>query len=107
MDTLEDALWSDVEDHIDNTILVAWDGCHKIYLALDQQEAKWFREGYPYIVQDEPEAMLASVMAWYESSCSLKFVSGVRSNPDDPNAGFVHLIEQFDERNPEFHEEDE
>ena len=101
MDTINSDLWSDVEDHLDDAILIAWDGCHKIYLALDQTEADWFRSSYPYIVEDTYEAMLATLMDWYNASCGLKFVSGVRHNADDPNAGFIDLIEQFDARDPD------
>jgi hypothetical protein len=99
--TTTNTLWEDVEAHIDNTILIAWDGCHKIYMALDQHEADYFRSGYPYIVEDTSEAMLATLMDWYNASCGLKFVSGVRYNPDNPNDGFISLIEQFDERDPD------
>lgn len=99
--TTTNTLWEDVEAHIDNTILIAWDGCHKIYMALDPHEADYFRSGYPYIVEDTSEAMLATLMDWYNASCGLKFVSGVRYNPDNPNDGFISLIEQFDERDPD------
>ena len=100
--TTTKTLWEDVEAHIDNTILIAWDGCHKIYMALDEYEADFFRSGYPYIVEDTSEAMLATLMDWYNASCGLKFVSGCRTpNADDPNSGFLSLIEQFDERDPD------
>lgn len=101
MKTRRSELWSDVEANIGEAILIAWDGCHKIYLALDQQEADWFRSSYPYIVEDTDEVMLATLINWYDQSCGLRFVSGVRHNPDNPNEGFVRLIEQFDERDPE------
>ena len=100
-------LWADVEAHIDEAILIAWDGCHKIYLALDEVEADFFRSGYPHIVQDNSEAMLATVMDWYDASCGLKFVSGVRYNAEDPNAGFISLIEQFDDRDPDMQIDEE
>jgi hypothetical protein len=100
-------LWSDVQDHIEDTILIAWDGCHKIYMALDDHEAAYFRSGYPYIVEDSAEAMLATLMDWYDASCGLKFVSGVRYNAEDPNAGFISLIEQFDDRDPDMQIDEE
>ena len=100
-------LWDDVLDHLLDTHLIAWDGCHKIYMALDHREADWFRANYPYIVEDTSEAMLATLMDWYNDSCGLKFVSGVRHNPDDPNAGFISLIEQFDPRDPDMEIDDE
>jgi hypothetical protein len=83
-----------VAKEIVNAHLVATDGCHKIYLAMDEEEAEWFRENYEYVVEDTAEVMLTTVMEWFENSCSLRFVSAVRHNADDPNAGFTHLIEQ-------------
>lgn len=102
MKTTDTHLWSDVADTIDEAILVAWDGCHKIYLALDEPEAEFFRTNYPHIVEDTPTVMFTTVVDWYDRSCGLRFVSGVRYNPDDPNAGFSQLITQFDLRDPEY-----
>jgi hypothetical protein len=75
--------------------LVAYDGCHKIYLAMDEVEAEWFRQNYEYWLEAGIDEMLATVTMWYEESCFLRFVSAVRYNPDDPNAGFTNLIAQF------------
>lgn len=84
-----------VADFIDEAVLVAWDGCHKIYLALDEAEATWFADHYGETVRDKPDVMMAYVIRWWEDSCGLRFVSGVRSNPEDPNAGFVDIVPQF------------
>lgn len=90
-------LFRRVVDVIDDAVLVAFDGCHKIYLALDDYEADWFRQYFDYTVQDTPEVMLNSVIEWYEDSCPLRFVSSVRRNHDDPSAGFTTLIAQFED----------
>lgn len=89
-------LFSRVRDYIDDTLLIAWDGCHKIYLALDEVEADWFRENYEHTVEESPEFMLTMLGKWWEESCLLKFISGVRHNEADPNAGFISLIGQGD-----------
>jgi hypothetical protein len=103
-----------VEDHIGQAILVAWDGCHKIYLALDEAEADYFREYYgqnasggSVVVEADADTMLATVVRWYENSCGLKFVSGVVSNEADPNAGFTQIVEQGAEYEDEDEDEDE
>ena len=83
-----------VENHINQAHLVAFDGCHKIYLALDEWEAKWFREEYPHVVEGSPDDMLSTVVGWWEESCFLKFVSGVTHNEEDPNAGFINIVPQ-------------
>jgi hypothetical protein len=90
-----------VEDYIDKAHLVAFDGCHKIYLALDEYEADYFREHYgqnasggSVVVEADADTMLEAVVNWYAESCGLKFVSGVVRNEKDPNAGFTQIVEQ-------------
>ena len=97
MNTTTPPLFDKVASVIGEAHLVAFDGCHKIYVALDSMEADWFREKYEIIVDGTPDEMLAAVIRWYDESCFLKFVSGVRYNPDDPNAGFIPLIRQGEE----------
>jgi hypothetical protein len=89
--------WEAVEEYVQDAVLIAFDECHKIYLAMDEQEAQFFRENYqPAVVEGaSPEAMLETLREWWDESCSLRFVSAVWSNESDPNAGFVSLISQF------------
>ena len=92
-DTLTEG-WDRVEDHLDDAILIAWDECHKMYLALDETEANWFRTSDYTVVESTPAEMLATLHRWFDESCGLRFISGVRHNAENPNAGFVSLIEQ-------------
>lgn len=98
--TMED-YWSDVEYAMEDAYLVAFDGCHKIYLAMDEEQAEWFRNNYNG--QDDntdmnfsasSHKMLEKVREWYEGSCSLRFIQSVETNHEDPNAGFKALIPQ-------------
>jgi hypothetical protein len=41
-----DELFEPVADAVENAILVAFDGCHKIYVAMDEEQADWFRRNY-------------------------------------------------------------
>lgn len=86
--------WDNVEDYIDDARLIAFDGCHKIYLALDDIEAAWFSTNYDHVLRDTPKVMMAQLRKWYDESCPLKFIQGVRHDADDPNAGFISLIDQ-------------
>ena len=92
--TVRADLFDEVASWVHDAHLVAFDGCHKIYLAMDEYEANWFRENYEFVFVDTPEAMLNKVIEWYEESCFLRFVNAVEHNADDPNAGFTTLIEQ-------------
>lgn len=95
MSVTDSELFEDVRDAIFGAHLVAWDGCHKIYLAMDATEADWFRAEYRHVCSAPADEMLAVVGEWWEDSCSLRFVEAVSHNEDDRNAGFVTLIAQF------------
>jgi hypothetical protein len=90
--------WDSVEFRLDETKAIAFDGCHKIYLLLDDEQVGLMRE-YEYdhiITKDEQpaEVMLGTLKEWFAKSCGLRFVEAVETNHEDPNAGFETLIEQ-------------
>lgn len=65
---------------------IAWDGCHKIYLGLDDDQARRFEElEYPEtMIPDDTYRILAT---WYNNSCPLRFIQAVANvkegeNPD-------------------------
>lgn len=97
-----DELFAPVENALEDAILIAFDGCHKMYVALDEEQADWFRQNYNGVHCDDrtftgtPEEMLTTLKGWWDDSCGLKFISAVATNHADPNAGFVSLIGQFD-----------
>lgn len=93
--------------HIDDALLVAWDGCHKIYLAMDETEAGFFRSEYPHVVEGSVDEMTDTVVNWWDESCGLRFISAVRHNADDPNAGFTDVIGQFEDCDDEDDDESE
>jgi len=93
--------WTAIREHVEDALLIAFDGCHKIYIAMDEVQARWFRDSYNGHDCDDrtfvgsPDEMFDQLAEWYEGSCSLRFISAVWTDVDDPNAGYVHLIEQF------------
>ncbi len=90
--------WAAVELAVKNAYLIAWDGCHKIYLAMDEIKASWFFAHYDDVRRGDWGDMYSTVLDWYGRSCSLRFVQSVTTNADDANAGYVSLIPQgFDE----------
>ena len=89
--------WNAVSEYAENCVLIAFDGCHKIYLAMDETEAKFFRDpdNYEFSFENNTENDLLDILGdWYTNSCDLKFIQAVWSNEVDPNAGFVSLISQ-------------
>lgn len=77
---------------------IAWDGCHKIYLLMDDEQVELMREYEydPLITSDEMDwhDMFQLVQDWYHDSCGLRFIDAVSTNKEDPNDGFVTLIAQ-------------
>jgi len=78
---------------------ITWDECHKIYIAMDDEQMEQMTGyGYDMIPVTSTTEALETLMQWYDESCSLKFVQAVETNHDDPNAGFTSLIPQgYDE----------
>ena len=92
--------WNDVKEEVQYAKSISFDGCHKIYLAMDDTQAQWFKENYngsdcgDMTFEGTPEEMLKLLKNWYENSCSLKFIQSVTTNEADPNEGFESLIPQ-------------
>ena len=94
-----------VRERIPEAKAIAWDTCHKIYLLLDDEQVEVMR-GYghdPLITSEEatPDEMMRILERWYDDSCSLRFINAVRTNHENPNAGFEQLIEQFERQEDE------
>ena len=108
--TMED-YWSDVKEEVQYAKCISFDGCHKIYLAMDDTQAKWFKENYnghdggDLTFEGTAEQMLALLKEWYKNSCCLRFIQSVKTDETDPNSGFDDLIPQCAEDEDE--EEDD
>lgn len=100
-----------VENHLEEAKGIAWDGCHKIYVLMDQNQVELMRDyEYQFIVAADDSTyndMVATVKDWYEKSCPLRFVQAVMTVDGDANEGFSSLIGQFDDDFDDFDEEDE
>jgi hypothetical protein len=93
-----DKYWAKVEVAVEMAKGIAFDTCHKIYVLMDDAQMEQMKEyGYdPLISSDEmtPSEMLNTLREWYDASCMLRFISGVRTVDGDPNEGFIDLIPQ-------------
>ncbi len=102
---MDDAVWDLVENAVDKAKGMYWDGCHKIYLSMDDEDVAKMKEyGYEYHTPN-----LELLKEWFDQSCGLRFVNAVHTNHENPNAGYVQLIPQFffDEDEEEFDDYDE
>jgi hypothetical protein len=110
-----DELFDRVETAVEDAILVAFDGCHKIYVAMDEEQADWFRQNYngtsctDRTFTGTPEEMFATLKVWWDESCGLKFINAVTTDHENPNAGYASLIGQGDwcEDEDEYDEDEE
>lgn len=84
----------------DHATIIAWDGCHKIYLGLDDNQARRFEElGYEFL--EYPETMIPDdtyriLATWFNNSCPLRFIQAVASVEEGktPDKGYTNLIPQ-------------
>lgn len=83
--------WAKVEEALPLAKSMHFDGCHKIYLSMDDADHDLMAGLNSYLTV-APD--LDTIRGWYESSCGLRLISAVHTNEDDPNAGFVQLIPQ-------------
>jgi hypothetical protein len=106
----EVVLESDLDEYTQNAKGIAFDTCHKIYVLMDDEQVALMREyGYdPLITSDQmtPEEMSDQVLEWFEDSCGLRFINAVKTNPSNPNEGFIDIVAQF-EMNEDDEDEDE
>jgi hypothetical protein len=77
---------------IEKTSLVAYDGCHKIYL-MDTIHKKWFQD-YE-VVDGDTDHRMESVETWWDKSCPLRFIEWITSDSTN-NLVFTPIICQFD-----------
>jgi hypothetical protein len=95
-------MWEDVEKAVMSALLISWDSCHKIYIAMDGEQAAWFERNYTeennsVSFRGAPWEMYEKIQEWWDVSCGLRFISAVWTDNEDPNNGFISLIPQFAE----------
>lgn len=90
--------WAKVEIAVEMARGIAFDGCHKIYVLMDDaQMAEMKGYGYdPLFSSDDltPSEMFETIQTWWSASCGLRFVNAIRTVKGDPNDGFITLIPQ-------------
>jgi hypothetical protein len=95
---LEKQYWEAVAKAVADAVSITWDGCHKIYIHMDEgQHDTAVSYGHePIRVTDADEA-IKTLRDWFDRSCELRFINAVRTVDGDPNDGYDSLIPQFAE----------
>ena len=95
----------DVAYQIEGAKGIAFDGCHKIYVLMDDEQMSQMKAwGYdPLISASEMSEtdMAHQLQEWYEESCGLRFIEKVSTHPTDPNLGFETIIGQGEDSDEE------
>lgn len=96
--TSQESAWKRVRQALRTAKGIAFDGCHKIYILMDdeQVETSVGHGGYNVQPVDDVDEAVATVRKWYEDSCPLKFVNAVSTVTGDPSSGYLSLIDQFE-----------
>lgn len=96
---VERRAWAAVAQAMRTAKAMHFDGCHKIYLSMDEAEVKNMKSlGYDVVAPD-----ITLLTDWFKTAtCGLRFISAVRTDLVNPNNGFTQLIPQsFEEAAPE------
>lgn len=97
--------WEAVDTAVAEAKAIAWDGCHKIYVLMDDEQVA-LQKSYGYGEDDDGSLLIpvadvdtasGLLRVWYERSCGLRFINAVRTVDGDPNDGYTQLIPQFAE----------
>lgn len=112
--------WSEVAATLRSADSIAFDGCHKIYVLMDEGQTQQMK-GYGYGSDDDGsklitrkelgdgaqnERMLEMLHEWWDESCGLRFINAVKSPGE--NGDFETLIGQFeDEDDDDWDEEND
>jgi hypothetical protein len=97
--------WSRVYQSLPNAKAITWDGCHKIYLLMDEEQVGAMRRVFPpaglggyqteRVDPNDINTAFARLVGGYEESCGLRFIQSIRTTAE-PNDGFTNLIAQFE-----------
>lgn len=103
----QEALWADVDAALAHATSIAWNGCHKVYVLLDDEQTTQMRDlGYGdgtddsvliTSVQATPAEMSAHVRDWFAQSCGLRFIGLVTTGDDQKTPEYENLIAQCEE----------
>ena len=91
-ETFKEPFLGQVKEVLGRAVSITWEGCHKIYICLDQeshdQQKEW---GYQMTMVTDKEEALEQLYRWFNVSCGLRFISAIADC-----TYFIDVIAQFD-----------
>ena len=87
--------WETVDKYAERAKAIAFDECHKIYIATDKHEADYFSEGGFEVFTGEVVDIMEKLREWYfVQACGLRFITAVRFDKKKGETVFKTLIPQ-------------
>ena len=89
----------ELEEAVSQANSIAFDGCHKIYIQLDEKQTQQMRDyDYENIItagESNPYDMFEQIKTWYDESCGLKFIYAVKSGEEEDE--FLSIVSQMED----------
>lgn len=86
--------------HIAKSEAIAWDGCHKVYLLMDELQVHQFNEIGAYLITPtrdlRPNQWDEFIIDLWDKSCGLRFMDMISTDQYDRDQ-FVTLVPQSDD----------
>ena len=86
-----------LEDIVNEADSIAWDGCHKVYILMDEKQTQQMIDyEYDYLIKakdSNPYDMSDTVGNWYNHSCYLRFIDVVYTDENGEDE-FYPLVAQ-------------
>ena len=94
--TFKEPFLTAVQNAVENAVSIAWEGCHKIYIQLDQESHDEMVEmDYdPVLVTEDKNAAVTQLWEWFDNSCGLRFINAIKGEGDGTE--FIDVIPQFE-----------
>lgn len=87
--------WEIVDEFAERATAIAFDECHKIYIATDKHEADYFSEGGFEVFTGAVVDIMEKLREWYfVQSCGLRFITAVSFDEAKGETVFRTLIPQ-------------
>ena len=81
-----------VRNALRDSVSVAWDGCHKIYIhENDEEHYRAIEYGYGPVFIEDIDEVLDILREWWDLSCALRFIQKCSED------GYQNVIGQFED----------
>ena len=78
---------------LEGAFSITWEGCHKIYICMDEESHNQQVEyGYDMVLVKDQQEALSKLYEWWDTSCGLRFINAIEGSDT-----FLTVIAQFED----------